>query len=162
MLFKMFVMKIQISKIAKRIFYRAREHCYASMELNGEKYQCNNEIVYNIQLKYKVDKILVVISQRFENLLPIILFMLGFLIRSLKSKKSDFRLLCLDCVELSIKLFCSSSDLFDRKLILLQFAYLESKFKITGVISYSLALIIELCLMSVDFLSLLLIGFLQL
>ena len=84
--------------------------------------------------------------------------MLGFLIRSLKSKKSDFLLLCLDCVA-SVK-FCSSSVFDDKKFILLQFVSFESKFNITGVISYNFALMIELCLINVDFLSLLFTGFL--
>lgn len=52
----------------------------------------------------------------------------------------------------------SSSALLDRKLIRLPHDYLESKFNMTGVISYNLALMIEFCLIIADFLSLLLTG----
>lgn len=94
------------------------------------------------------------------NRLLIILFILGFLILSLISKKSDFLLLALDWLMLLSESGLSSYVLLDRKFIRLPLVYFESKFKMTGVISYNLALIIEFCLIKADFLSLLLIGIL--
>jgi hypothetical protein len=78
--------KIRMTKEME--LWKVKDKFYVLMAINGDYKMCTNAMQDDITYLQKKDHF-------FENLLFITQAMLGFLIRSLKSKKSDFLLLVL-------------------------------------------------------------------